>query len=1623
MCFTHLYKRGLPLHYFTFIFHLSHFQSSVKVQQLIRKQRTPISFKIHDKAQRHAIHQASATGRLINATTGTIDNRQFGHASTSSGNALLEAKPPTNDLTATECHTVSNANPDENPCASPKPTLVQLDHSESAPKESPRKTGLPVLQGILPQGIILSEDKLPTETENKLSGRNLRRAQALQALAQQARLRAQAGSSILSQHPAPSKPIATDAPRGDEEYQPEDGCPGQENISPADHTSEPRRTLTHISVPDPTPSLSPTPRPPLRRRSSHCPSLPSKLWNKVKLFPDIKNEEVMSKRNTAHERGDHRNCAYLEVWHLKGNSRYQRPTEITVLRNDESPTVKWPIVEYCRRKGELAEAYKSIHLHNFQGEEVEGKSNRTRKENMLDELHKNYPAPLCGYGKKRQQSLRTDAGFTEKGMNFLPGTGAQTSRYRKKNHVGDNPFTKTSGQNGATSSSLDTDPVPLLEQGVVTGPQNGQTGNSDGGDATRPLSSPKTSSIRESPSQERRSILPEQSDNPMELYNLANHGMESIKAVDSEMSSPKKLSPHNFANKDVQFAVRQLSVGDLMLRSVNSHDMTRRMLLKWNGKSEEALRIVRGDQERLWIEFQTIQKISYNPVGQYIQFVYSPTMVNQQTAVVAMDSLPSKSWIVLQQFCRQIEKKWKILCNQEETSFFKESIDSMKKKTPYQHTYLDKSNAVFQRSSKPVPPKDAKQTTLARPKSTTKAPEQANKVRNVNAFMGKKKKDQDHAKLSSQVMNILAAKQRHEPFHIPPLITPSRKASVTENLMSAISQAQTTGAINRYRTARLSEDPGDRGSPVRQSMTVDRAHLAKPDPRDTGSPIQRQRSQPAEYLEPSDSRSMVSSLFGSESPEPMPSNPTHSIRAVSQRFTEQLNAAKESSNKKSDSCLKPRRTKLVKLKLTAPVVDMGYGTGSLGLQSGQVTPKVASTRRYERPEEGFEEFLGNLQADNPAREKNKVGSKKALKTSIPSGQVPTQNKTLPSMSISVGPKTKHLAPEEQSSDDFYTPVEKLQAPPQETISGSLFIPVNKLKAARNVHSSGSSYRPARKPQTSSGEFSDWGLYFRNKSGQDILIPLAVNDRVVRLRTKEEKEESGMHSKFDVFDGPWVITEIRKSPNSLPQEFFDADEESDTQAFRQIKWKQMMTTKVKLDFPETSKAKPWVEISRLLPIVDSGSIVTGEVVPSSSTVAQLPHFIELAARLGSGAVGEDATNVIVKKRLTDMRDANIDVVEVRTGKFVAVMDIEPNGIAADSFEVERIRKKRLRLYTKNDARAPGSEQKDTDNWTSIALEVCIVYPSSHYIEMLIADQKYGHLVKNRIIIDEYLVHWAGWAVEDQTWEPRSNFAYDDYIQEFDTYQDPFRNISDDISIPIEELVFKDDLKRLQDAIRKRKRPSTESNRGSSGSKKRNSDRKRRSTKGKGKARADSEEVDDDTFHHIASRRPYDAELDNANTPGTVDDDDDIEYDDLQRAMALSKLGHRRKQEMAFAAIYEMEGQMNMGESSRSSTAPKFQQKEFRIPESHDEAQGLKGQDVDCEMPDAYGDPEISSQEFDARRLSNNRPLTVEDEEAVDAQKLFNYMPPAVEDKEEMDATNLFNCRPPTAEDGEGLEDTI
>lgn len=758
----------------------------------------------------------------------------------------------------------------------------------------------------------------------------------------------------------------------------------------------------------------------------------------------------------------------------------------------------------------------------------------------------------------------------------------------------------------------------------------------------------------------------------------------------SSPPNPNKLSPTNLAKKDAEFSVLQFVSNDQTIQSADSD-----MFLKWNGKTEQTLKVVKGDQEKLSFEFQSIVKIAYNPTEQYLQINYADD--GKQMVVFSM-KVPPESWSELQQFCRRVEKKWKAPCDMQEPSFFKDTIENLKKNrnktkknTTCRHTperQTREAECIPQTTSSQKP-KGHTATTSA----TKTIRRQAGAKPKSQSVLTSAKNDKDIQHLIPEIMNIMAAKLRDKPLTLPQLVTPKKPYCPTDDLLAKTSQsiskssrkigdeskAQKPQAVNETEESKV-EDLKDRGSPVQRSLSINRRRLLPlgQNPTDTGSPFQLRP--PSE----DGSRLGLPNLSSPSSPtkcEAIHQNPQafNDIQTPGERHKQQLNAAKASMNVKNvkktsgqqprpplnelaSECMGrksifDRRETLV----AVPAADMGITSPmSTSPPSHMPSPKPVHPLSHRDPAHNLPEILEDLSAIKKDNQKSE---------SI------TDSAATP---LSISRRPSNFSTKRPTRDD---------------------------RSSDNLHKLAKKNKPST-PKKSSGR----GLFYGK---QRFMIPVAIGDLVVRLRNQKDMEEFGKYDKYDVFDGPWSILEIAEKQFTVDEDIINT-KSSDEDGNMRKEWEQMLATEVKLNFPQIKEAKseahPWVPINRLLPILDSSSLVTGKLYPSNPSVASADEYLHLieALRSGSASLGQLSENSPVKKKASKVSKDSVDVVELRTGIFVAVVYVLPDPNADATFEVEKIRNKRLRLYSKSEAKRLGVRQDNYDKWTRILLKVSILF---------------------------------------------------------------------------------------------------------------------------------------------------------------------------------------------------------------------------------------------------------------------------------------------------------------------------
>ncbi|OBT60440.1 hypothetical protein VE03_10386 [Pseudogymnoascus sp. 23342-1-I1] len=102
------------------------------------------------------------------------------------------------------------------------------------------------------------------------------------------------------------------------------------------------------------------------------------------------------------------------------------------------------------------------------------------------------------------------------------------------------------------------------------------------------------------------------------------------------------------------------------------------------------------------------------------------------------------------------------------------------------------------------------------------------------------------------------------------------------------------------------------------------------------------------------------------------------------------------------------------------------------------------------------------------------------------------------------------------------------------------------------------------------------FYYLYKAGKEFVLPVAVGDVVVQLRTSAKMEETGRQWQYEVL---WTLGDschLRKRFRSALV-FFVEEEDSKSALRRQTLWDSMLATRIRLNFLYRSKAESRVDI--------------------------------------------------------------------------------------------------------------------------------------------------------------------------------------------------------------------------------------------------------------------------------------------------------------------------------------------------------------------------------------------------------------------------------------------------------------
>ena len=267
-------------------------------------------------------------------------------------------------------------------------------------------------------------------------------------------------------------------------------------------------------------------------------------------------------------------------------------------------------------------------------------------------------------------------------------------------------------------------------------------------------------------------------------------------------------------------------------------------------------------------------------------------------------------------------------------------------------------------------------------------------------------------------------------------------------------------------------------------------------------------------------------------------------------------------------------------------------------------------------------------------------------------------------------------------------------------------------------------------------------------------PVRLNDLVIRIRDPASmKEGANKLNKLDVYDGPFRIIELPKIFDPTSQSFHGFDEQVPNMSkplppTQKSGGSAISDIIVKLHFPEKSKAKPWTKLSRLRPV----NYIHPEV-PRDFDAKMAYYWAK-----SSGQQNVVMNTESMEERTTESRDDR-GVARIQRGAFVKVLYVSAeHADGHGSFEVEKLRAKTIT----RELRKEFPDEKMDD---------------SNIVRYLKGG---GRLGKSEVLVVKYLIHWAGWPSEDDTFERAQDNIPQTLIDEYNAAAD----LSEDEYVEIE-----------------------------------------------------------------------------------------------------------------------------------------------------------------------------------------------------------------------------------------------
>ena len=260
--------------------------------------------------------------------------------------------------------------------------------------------------------------------------------------------------------------------------------------------------------------------------------------------------------------------------------------------------------------------------------------------------------------------------------------------------------------------------------------------------------------------------------------------------------------------------------------------------------------------------------------------------------------------------------------------------------------------------------------------------------------------------------------------------------------------------------------------------------------------------------------------------------------------------------------------------------------------------------------------------------------------------------------------------------------------------------------------------------------------------------LKLNDLVIRIRDLSDMVDGkNKFDKLDVYDGPFQIIELPLS-TTITTDIFSDESVNDGERIGSVpsskapepaKLKDLQDEKlIKLDFPADSKGEPWTKLGRLRPVY--------RISPST------PPDADARTAYYCSRKPDNTRTLLNTEHPCGIGDAHanqvLGVCKIQKGAYVKVQYVAAEGPAGDNnFEVEKLRGKRI---WRHDRVGDLADEKMDD----LAVLQYLNSPD-------------GYLEADEVLVVKYLVHWAGWPSEDDTWERGQDNIPKEFMTAYDT----------------------------------------------------------------------------------------------------------------------------------------------------------------------------------------------------------------------------------------------------------------